>query len=117
MSAQDFAVATQKFTWPTVSGVDPAVTVAVSVITLPEVTEDTGLELVPEVTASVVVVGVLVCAAALCQLPHVHATSAASPNAFRVDGPFFRKLMADEEANRARLIMATAPGTRMGNIR
>jgi hypothetical protein len=80
ISQQSFAAASQKFTWPTVSGVDAVVTVAVMVITLPEGTVDTGLELVPEVIVSVVLVAVLVCAPAICQCPHPteRATAAAS---------------------------------------
>jgi hypothetical protein len=56
MSAQLVAVASQTFTCPTVTGADPATTVAVNVTTLPEVTVDTTLP--PEVIAKVVVVGV-----------------------------------------------------------
>jgi hypothetical protein len=67
MSVQDFAVASQKLTWPTVTGVDPAVTAAVSVNTVPEVVD--GLEIVPELTVTVVVVEALVCAAASCKCP------------------------------------------------
>ena len=54
MSVQDFAVASQKFTCPTVTAVPAAVTVAVSVTTLPDVTIVTALP--PDVTAIVVVV-------------------------------------------------------------
>jgi hypothetical protein len=53
-SVQDFAVASQKFTWPTVTGVLPAVTAAVSATTLPEAIVVTALP--PEVTVRVVVV-------------------------------------------------------------
>jgi len=48
------AEASQKFTWPTVTGVLPAKTVAVKVTTLGEATVVTALP--PEVTAKVVVV-------------------------------------------------------------
>jgi hypothetical protein len=54
MSVQWVAAALQKLTWPTVTGVVPASTVAVSVTTLPEVSVVTALP--PEATASVVVV-------------------------------------------------------------
>ena len=68
MSVQYFAVASQKFTCPVVTAVDPAVTVAVSVTTVPEVTVVTGPD--AEVTTSVVVVDALVCAAAGFHDPH-----------------------------------------------
>ena len=49
------AVASQKVTWPGVTGVPPAVTVAVRVTTLPGATVVTAFQ--PEVTDSVVIVG------------------------------------------------------------
>jgi hypothetical protein len=67
MSRHAKADASQKFTWPTVNCVDPALTVAVNVITVPGFAVVTAL--VPEVTASVVVVAVLVCAGAICPRP------------------------------------------------
>src|ERR1039458_4441614 len=54
MSEQAFAVASQKFTCPGVTGAPPALTVAVSVITVPGATTVTATP--PAVTASVVVV-------------------------------------------------------------
>jgi choline-glycine betaine transporter len=48
-------VASQKFTWPGVTGVAPEVTIAVSVTTLPEATVVTALP--PDVTVMVVFVG------------------------------------------------------------
>jgi hypothetical protein len=57
MSVQDIAVASQKFTSPTVTGVVPAVTVAVNVTTLPDVTVETALP--PEVTVKVVTVAAI----------------------------------------------------------
>jgi hypothetical protein len=48
------AVASQKLTWPGVTGVLPAITVAVRVTTLPGATVVTAFP--PEVAASVVVV-------------------------------------------------------------
>jgi hypothetical protein len=42
MSVQYFAVASQKLTWPGATGELPALTVAVSVTTLPDVTVVTG---------------------------------------------------------------------------
>ena len=50
----ELAVASQKFTWPTVTGVDPARTVAVSVTTLPDATVVT--ERPPAAIASAVTV-------------------------------------------------------------
>jgi hypothetical protein len=64
---QYIADASQKFTCPVVNGVDPAVTVAVSVTTLPDDTVKTGP--LPEVTASVVAVAVLACAVARFEVP------------------------------------------------
>jgi choline-glycine betaine transporter len=55
MSVQLAAAALQKLTWPTVTGVVPASTVAVRVTTVPEVTVVTALPL--DVIAMVVVVG------------------------------------------------------------
>jgi hypothetical protein len=55
MSSQYVAVASQKFTRPGVTGVEPATTVAVSVTTAPEATVVTALP--PDVTPRVVVVG------------------------------------------------------------
>jgi hypothetical protein len=55
MSVQYVTEASQKFTCPTVTFVEPEVTAAVSVTLLPEGTDVTGLD--PEVTARVVVVG------------------------------------------------------------
>ena len=49
------AVASQKLTWPGVTGVLPAITVAVRVTTLPGATVVTAFP--PEVTDSVVIVG------------------------------------------------------------
>src|SRR5208337_1919080 len=54
MSVQYAALASQKFTWPCFTSVDPASTVAVSVTRLPAFTEVTATP--PEVTASEVVV-------------------------------------------------------------
>jgi hypothetical protein len=54
-SVQLLAEASQKFTWPTVTAVDPASTVAVSATTLPAATVATAPA--PEVTANVVTVG------------------------------------------------------------
>jgi hypothetical protein len=54
MSVQYFAVASQKLIWPGAAGVLPAVTVAVSVTTLPDVTVVTAFP--AEVTASPVAV-------------------------------------------------------------
>ena len=65
---QYFAEASQKFTCPVVNAVDPAFTVAVSVTTVPEAIVVTGAD--AEVTASVVVVDALVCAAAGFQATH-----------------------------------------------
>jgi hypothetical protein len=56
MSVQYSAVASQKFTSPVVTGVVPAITVAVSVTTAPDATVVTALPLL--FTASVVVVAV-----------------------------------------------------------
>ena len=55
MSVQYVADASQKFTFSTVTGVPPVVTVAVRVTTLPGATVVTALP--PDVTARVVVVG------------------------------------------------------------
>ena len=49
------AVASQKLTWPGVTGVLPAITVAVRVTTLPAATVVTAFP--PEMTDSVVIVG------------------------------------------------------------
>ena len=57
MSVQYGADASQKFTCPGVTGASPAITVAVSVIALPEVTVFTALP--RDVTPSMVVVGTL----------------------------------------------------------
>src|ERR1700686_400930 len=54
MSVQDFAVASQKLIWPDATGVLPAMTVAVNVTTVPDVTVATAFP--AEVTDSVVVV-------------------------------------------------------------
>jgi hypothetical protein len=54
MSVQYFAVASQKLIWPGATGELPAVTVAVSVTTLPDVT--VVAEFPAEVTDNVVVV-------------------------------------------------------------
>jgi hypothetical protein len=54
MSVQYFAIASQKLIWPGATGVLPAVTVAVSVTTLPDVTVVTAFP--AEVTASAVAV-------------------------------------------------------------
>ena len=62
MSVQYVAEPSQKFTWPGAIGTAPAFTVAVTVIRVPEATELTTV--VPEVTASVVVVAVF-CAIAV----------------------------------------------------
>jgi hypothetical protein len=53
MSVQYCAVASQKFTWPAAIAEAPALTVAVSVTTVPDDTEVTGLP--PEVTDRTVV--------------------------------------------------------------
>jgi hypothetical protein len=55
MSVQNLAVASQKSTWPGVTGVPPAITVAVKVTTLPGATVVTTFP--PEVTDSVVAAG------------------------------------------------------------
>src|SRR5277367_4255464 len=55
MSVQNLAVASQKLTCPGVTGVLPAITVAVRVTTLPGATVVTAF--LPEVTDSVVTVG------------------------------------------------------------
>jgi len=70
MSVQYFASASQKFTWPTVIAVAPALTEDVSVTAVQEVTVVTAPD--AEVTASVVVVvvDVLVCALARFQVPN-----------------------------------------------
>jgi hypothetical protein len=69
ISVQDFAVASQKFTCPVLIPMPLSIscTVAVRVITLPDVTEVTALP--PEVTARLVVVRALVTAKALLQAP------------------------------------------------
>ena len=51
MASHKVAVASQKFTWPVVNGVDPAVTVAVAVTAVPKATG-----LLPELKARVVAV-------------------------------------------------------------
>ncbi len=61
MSSQYFAEASQKLTLPVVTGVVPAVTVAVRVTTVPEATVDTALPL--DVMVRVVVVGAAVATA------------------------------------------------------
>ena len=68
MSVQYVAVASQKFTCPAVNEVVPAVTVAVSVTTVPDVTVVTWLP--AAVTASVIAVDAPVCAAAGFHGPH-----------------------------------------------
>jgi hypothetical protein len=71
MSVQCAAVASQKFTWPAVTTVPPAFTVAVSVTTVPVTTVETVPP--PDVTAKVVVVTVGLPAAgtvASNQAPH-----------------------------------------------
>jgi len=68
MSVQYFASASQKFTLPTVIAVAPALTEDVSVTAVQEVTVVTAPD--AEVTASVVVVDVLVCALARFQVPN-----------------------------------------------
>src|SRR4051794_10646535 len=67
MSVQRVAEASQKYTCPGVTGAPPEVTAAVSVTTVPDATELTGV--LPEVTVSVVVVAVLVAALADCADP------------------------------------------------
>jgi hypothetical protein len=57
------AVASQKYTWPVVTGLPAIVTLAVNVITLPEVTVVTTLS--ADVTASVVVVALVAQAVAV----------------------------------------------------
>jgi hypothetical protein len=69
MSAHNVVDASQKFTCPTVTGVAPAATVAVSVTTLPNATEVVALS--PELNASVVVVAV--CALAAAGIPAISA--------------------------------------------
>jgi hypothetical protein len=54
ISEQAVADASQKLTWPAVTGVAPAATVAVRVTTVPGATDETGLP--PEVKVSEVVV-------------------------------------------------------------
>jgi hypothetical protein len=56
MSVQCAAVASQKFTWPGLTGVDPATTLAVKVTAAPETTEAAGPP--EEVTVKAVVVAV-----------------------------------------------------------
>jgi len=68
MSVQDLADESQKFTWPVVSGVVPAVTDAVRVTTLPEFTVVAALP--SDVTVRVVLVAVAVCAEDALQAPH-----------------------------------------------
>ena len=80
MSMQYAAVASQKFTCPVVNDVVPAVTVAVSVTTVPDVTVVTGPP--AALIVSVIAVDALVCAAAgfhgpnsaTANVPH-HATN------------------------------------------
>ena len=83
---QYLAEASQKFTWPGVTAVVPALTVAVSTTTLPEVTVVTALS--PEVTARAVVVVALACAEPTLQAPQrVSAKmprAAATPRIFNV---------------------------------
>ena len=73
MSVQMLAEASQKFTWPTVTALAPAFTVAVSATTLPVGTVVTAPA--PEVTANVVTVGGSVAAQTLW---HVALTAAIS---------------------------------------
>src|ERR1700678_977907 len=67
MSVQNLAVASQKLTWPGVTGVLPAITVAVRVTTLPGATVVTAFP--PEVTDSVVIVGAGAAHAGSCSTP------------------------------------------------
>ena len=80
MSVQYGADASQKVTCPGVTAVLPAVTVAVNVIALPEVTVVTVLA--PDVTPSVVVAAML---ANICEAPHRSIHIAATKN-----GAFFK---------------------------
>jgi hypothetical protein len=83
VSSQWVAAASQKFTWPTVTGVIPAFTVAVSVTTLPETTVVTTLP--SELTASVVVV--TTCAAAATERAPTRRSRASLP-VMRAAGSF-----------------------------
>jgi glutamate racemase len=74
MSMQYLADTSQKFTCPVVNVVVPAVTEAVSVTTVPEVTVVTGSP--ATVVASVIALNALVCAAT-----EVHGTHSAAVNA------------------------------------
>src|ERR1019366_8379477 len=71
MSVQYAAMASQKFTWPCFTSVDPASTVAVGVTRLPAFTEVTTTPL--EVTASEVVVVVRANAEELIAAVHISA--------------------------------------------
>jgi hypothetical protein len=83
MSSQYVAAASQNFTSPGVTGVDPASTVAVSVTTAPDATVVTTL--VPDVIASVVVVAV--CATALIEKAAIE--NANTMNCLRMIPPRF----------------------------
>ena len=65
MPRQSLAVASQKFTWPGVTGLPASVTVANKVTTVPAATVVTGLP--ANVTVSVVVVGFVAPASAACR--------------------------------------------------
>ena len=52
ITSQKAAVASQKFTWPVIKGLEPALTVAVAVTNAPDATVDTALP--PEVRDKVV---------------------------------------------------------------
>src|ERR1700730_11570503 len=81
MSVQYAAVASQKFTWPCFTSVDPASTVAVSVTRLPAFTEVTTTPL--EVTASEVVVVVRANAEELIAAVHTISTTFSNSNGGR----------------------------------
>jgi hypothetical protein len=69
MSVQYAAVASQKFTWPVVTGALPEVTVAVSVTAVPEITDVTAVP--RELTLRVVVDAGFDCAEAPFQYPDI----------------------------------------------
>jgi hypothetical protein len=85
MSVQYFAAASQKFTCPTVTGVDLDVTAAVSVTTLPGATVVTVIP--AEVMVRDVVVEAFACADAIWQFPQRATTSAIDNNTCLLNSP------------------------------
>jgi hypothetical protein len=113
MSVQAFAEASQKATCPIVTGVEPALTAAVSVTTVPEPTLVTGV--VPEAIVRVVVVVDFDCAAVTLPSPQTRREDS------RQKKPIFReardskggwRVGTESPANQGVMIMAMPPNSR-----